>query len=288
MRQALNVVASMISAGTNAMDLPWHGIGYQHVAAVRAKLAEVYAPSTGNKMLAAVKGVVRQAFALGLLDADTLARVLSVKSIKGTRVPKGRAISQNELKMLFAACNTSTAGGARDAALLGLAYGAGLRRSEVIGLDLSDYDRRTGILVVRGKGNKERHAYVTNGSRNALETWLAVRGDEPGAIFHAVNKSGRITRARMTDQAVYMLLVRLAAKAKVERFSPHDCRRSFIGDLLDAGADISTVAALCAHANVSTTMKYDRRGERTRRRAAELLHVPFEAVSSLARESGEI
>lgn len=276
MKQSLDVIASMISAGTTGMDLPWRRIGYQHVAAVRVKLAEVYAPTTANKMIAAVKGVVRQAFALGLIDADTLARVLSVKSVKGTRVQKGRALTQTELKSLFGACDTKTAGGARDAALLGLAYGAGLRRSEVIGLDLHDYDRCTGILVVRGKGNKERQAYVTNGSRNALETWLAVRGDEAGAMFHAVNKAGAITRARMTDQAVYMLLLRLAAKAKVQRFSPHDCRRSFIGDLLDAGADITTVAALCAHASVSTTMRYDRRGERTRRRAAELLHVPFE------------
>jgi integrase/recombinase XerD len=276
MRQALNVIASMISAGTTAMDLPWHDIGYRHVAAIRAKLAEVYAPSTGNKTMAALKGVVRQAFALGLLDADTLARVLSVKAIKGTRISKGRAITQTELKELFSVCDTKCAGGARDAALLGVGYGAGLRRSEIVGLDLSDYDRRTGILVVRGKGNKERQAYVTNGSRNALETWLAIRGEAPGAMFHAVNRAGRIARRRMSDQAVYMLLVRLAVKAKVDRFAPHDLRRSFIGDLLDAGADISTVAALCAHANVATTMKYDRRGERTRRRAAELLHVPFE------------
>jgi len=80
----------------------------------------------------------------------------------------------------------------------------------------------------------------------------------------------------MTDQAVYMLVVRLAERARVTRFAPHDLRRSFISDLLDAGADIATVAALCAHANVATTMKYDRRPDRTRRRAAELLGVPFE------------
>lgn len=276
MRQALNVVANMISVNASAMDLPWARVGYQHVSAVRARLAESYAPTTANKMMAALKGVMKQAFSLGMIDAETLARIALVRSIKGARVPKGRAISQPELKDLFAVCNTTTAAGARDAALLGIAYGAGLRRSEIVGLDLADYERRTGVLLVRGKGNKERTAYVTNGSRNALETWLAIRGDAPGALFFPVNKAGRLVSRRMTDQAVYMLLGRLAVKAKVARFAPHDLRRSFIGDLLDAGADIATVAALCSHANVATTMKYDRRPERTRRRAAELLHVPFE------------
>lgn len=276
MRQALDVVANMISSGSSAMDLPWARVGYQHVAAVRAQIAESYAPTTGNKILAAVKGVVRQAFALGMINADTLAKIVSVKSIKGSRVPKGRAISQPELKDLFAVCDTSTAAGARDAALLGVAYGAGLRRSEIVGLNIADYDRRTGVLMVRGKGRKERVAYVTNGSRNALETWLAIRGDSAGPMFLPVNKAGRIVPRRMTDQAVYMLLRRLAEKAKVARFSPHDLRRSFISDLLDAGADIATVAALCSHANIATTQRYDRRPERTRRRAAELLSVPFE------------
>ena len=276
MRHALDVVAGLLVPGSTAVALPWSEVGYQHVAAVRARLAETYAPTTANKVLAALKGVVRQAFALGLTGAEQHARILAVKPVKGSRVMKGRAISQAELTDLFGTCDVTTPAGARDAALLGVAYGAGLRRSEVVGLDLADCDRRTGTIVIRGKGNKERTAFVTNGSRNALDTWLALRGDDPGPLFFPVNKAGRIERRRMTDQAVYMILRRLAQKSRVAAFSPHDLRRTFIGDLLDAGADIATVQALAAHASVTTTARYDRRGERTTRRAAELLHIPFE------------
>ncbi|HEX7604561.1 MAG TPA: tyrosine-type recombinase/integrase, partial [Polyangiaceae bacterium] len=146
MRQALDVIARLLSppaARTGAMDLPWHELGYQHVAAVRARLAATYAPTTANKMLAALKGVVRQAFALGLMGAEACSRILMVKSVRGSRVPKGRSVSQLELRELFAICDPRTPGGARDAALLGVAYGTGLRRSELVGLNLGDFDRRT-------------------------------------------------------------------------------------------------------------------------------------------------
>lgn len=94
-------------------------------------------------MLAAMKGLLRQAFALGLIDADPYARSLGVKSVKGTRV-KGLAISHHELKALFAKCSVSTMARARDASPFGIANGAGLRRVEIVGLDLADYYRRSG------------------------------------------------------------------------------------------------------------------------------------------------
>ena len=86
-----------------------------------------------------------------------------------------------------------------------------------------------------------------------------------------------MTARRMTAQSVLELLARRAGRARVARFSPHDLRRTFISDLLDAGADITTVASLAGHSSVTTTARYDRRGEETKRRTAELLVVPFEA-----------
>ncbi len=169
----------------------------------------------------------------------------------------------------------------RDAAMIALLYVSGMRRAELVAIDVADYDVETNGLVVRGKGNKERTAYVDNGAEDALEDWLALRGDAPGPLFLPINKGGTIiyerrgVPARMTDQAVYAMLKKRASQASVKEFSPHDLRRTFISDLLDAGADIVTVQKLAGHANVQTTARYDRRGEEAKRKAVGLLHVPY-------------
>ncbi|MEI6501255.1 MAG: tyrosine-type recombinase/integrase, partial [Armatimonadota bacterium] len=205
-----------------------------------------------------------------------LERLRSVKPVRSERLPAGRAVSQGELYAMMGMCvEDATAAGTRDAALIGMMYAAGLRRAEIVALDLADYTRESGELVVRGKGSKERLLYVDNGAQDALEDWLTVRGPEPGAIFCPINKGGTIQFRRLTDQAIYNMLRKRAGQATVKTCSPHDMRRTFVSDLLEAGADIATVQKLAGHAHIQTTARYDRRGEEAKKKAIGLLHVPW-------------
>src|SRR5262249_2405205 len=117
--------------------------------------------------------------------------------------------------------------------------------------------------------------YVSNGAADALVDWISLRGTASGALFCPVDKAGRITVRRMSDQAMYDALAKRGAEAGVKAFSPHNCRRTSVSELLDAGADISIVQRLAGHASVTTTQRYDRRGEAAKRKAAAMQHVPY-------------
>ena len=281
LQRSLNRAAELLTSGatTDALAVNWAEVRYQHVMALRAVLIEENAkPATINHVLSAIRGVIKEAWRLGLIDAETKERIVDVKSVSASTLPAGRHVDVGEVRRLFETCG-DTPVGARDAAMLALLYGCGLRRSEVVALLLDHY--REGVVTVRsGKGRKERIVYCPAGGREAIVAWLARRGAWPGALLAPVAKGGRIQLRSMTAQAVLLRLQYLADRARVPRFSPHDLRRSFVGELLDAGADISSVQQLAGHANVATTQRYDRRPEEAKRRTAELLHVPLRRAAA--------
>jgi integrase len=289
MRTNLETVAHFVSGGrATATELAWWRLRYQHMALIRSTLAETYAPATANLMLSAVRGVLKACFKLGYMNADDLQRASDVPPVGGSRLPRGRAIERGELYDLFRVCyeDSNKARGARDAAIFALLYVCGLRRSEVVALDLSDYDPDTLEVRVRGKGNKERINYAEGGADRAINRWISIRGDSEGALLLPINKGGRIIHeredadgerhpARISDQSIYDVVRRRQKEAGVKKLSPHDFRKTFIGDLLDAIGDLSAAQQLAGHADPGTTARYDRRGERAKRKAASHLHVPY-------------
>ena len=132
MRGALDIIAQIASGGAaDAMTFPWQDLRFQHTTAIRQLLAERYPnPNTVNLHLAALRGVLRACWRLGLMDGEAYQRAADVQSVKGSTLPKGRALGGGEIRALFEACATdSTPAGRRDAALLAVAYGTGLRRA---------------------------------------------------------------------------------------------------------------------------------------------------------------
>lgn len=278
MGRCLNAIASLLTGGTcDALSLDWGKLRYQHTAALRSILVEKFAPTTVNQMLCALRRVLKEAKKLKLISIEDYGEAVSIESVRENKQLRGRALTKAEIGALMRVCQQEqTKTGLRDAALLAILFGTGLRRSEVVALDLEDYDPQTGALKVRsGKGGKDRTVYLPSALKKVLQQWLVKRGVRNGPLLYPVSKAKRIMRRRMTDQAVLYILQKRAQEVQIQEFSPHDCRRTFISDLLDAGVDLVTVSQLAGHASPLTTARYDRRGEEAKRRAVELLDFPF-------------
>ncbi len=279
MRQALDVMAGILTNGrADALTLDWSALRYKHTAALRAALVQRYAPATTNKFLGGLRRVLKEALLLDLLDPQDYQKAIAVKGIKvNNSEPRGRALTREEISALMqvCSCDPSRALGARDVALIAILRGGGLRREEVVNLDLKDLNCTTGALKIRcGKGGKSRTVYLPAGLLALVEDWLSVRGPDKGPVLCHIRKGGRVVVRALTPQSVWFLLEKRAAEAGVEDFSPHDFRRTFISDLLDAGVDLATVQQLAGHADPATTSRYDRRGEETKRRAVQALDIP--------------
>lgn len=271
MIQVLTVMAQILTGGrADWLTCNWPAVRRPHTAALRARLADLYAPATANKAIAALRGVLREAWRLDLVGHDEYQRAADVARIEGDTIPAGRELDRREIRGLMRACASDhTAAGARDAAIIAIMYACGLRRAEVAALDVADLNTRTGRIVVRGKRGKQRTVYAVGNALKILRTWLSVRSRAPGALFTSRGVE------RLTPQAIYNVLHKRGAEAGLQAFSPHDLRRTFISDLLDAGADIATVAKLAGHSSVQTTARYDRRTEAAKVRAARLLTLPY-------------
>ncbi|MCA9912317.1 MAG: site-specific integrase [Anaerolineae bacterium] len=284
MSNALRTVVSLLTyrpledvTQDHMLQMPWHGLRYQHTAAVRALLIDEYSPATVNRILSALRGVIKEAWRLGYISAEQYQRAVDIANVKAQTLPTGRELTAGEISALVETCKVDPSpAGIRDVAIIGLLYTCGLRRSELVAIEHRDFDPKEGRLMIRrGKGRKQRVVYVRGGALKALKDWIAMSPDHAGPIFTPVLKNGKIQFGGMVSQSIYDMLKKRGLQANVADFSPHDLRRTFVSDMLERGVDIATVADIAGHSSVDTTRRYDRRPEEGRKQAADRLHFPY-------------
>lgn len=274
MASFLGIVAGMLGAAS--LDTcNWGSLRRHHVMAITELLRDTgRATATVNTYLSALKGVAKEAWMLKLMDVESFQHIRAVRNLRGSRLPRGRALPLEEVRALFAACEADDSSiGVRDAAVLAVILGCGLRRSEAVGLNISDIVTHEQALKVLGKGNKERLAYMPAGTWHRLRMWIDdVRGEKGGPLFTRIRRFDSLTNDRLTDQAVYYVLQVRQRQAGIAKCAPHDLRRTFATAMLDNGEDLITVKDAMGHASVNTTQQYDRRGESRLRSARDRLN----------------
>lgn len=212
-----------------------------------------YAKTSVARRMASLRTFFKFAQREGLADSNP------AKPLRNPRPDRKlpHFLSNDEIGQLLDAPPATTAMGLRDRSILETMYSAGLRVSECVGLNEADVDLEEGVLLIRGKGRRERLAPIGSYALKALKRWLAERRLKkgtagPGAPIY-VNKFG----LRLTTRSVGRMLEKYLKQTGLDlRTSPHTLRHSFATHLLDRGADIRSVQELLGHKSLVTTQIY--------------------------------
>jgi integrase/recombinase XerD len=175
------------------------------------------------------------------------------------RLPRSlpRPLSIDDVERLLAAPRPTDTKGLRDRAVLETMYGAGLRVSELVGLDVDDVDLEDGSVRVLGKGGKERDVPLGRYAREAIEAYLSRARPSMAATRTRSALFLNVRGGRLSRQACWNAIREHACVAGIDkRVTPHSLRHSFATHLLDGGADVRVVQELLGHASVATTQVY--------------------------------
>ena len=169
-------------------------------------------------------------------------------------------LEPDEVEALFAAAKPTTLTGLRNRALLEVLFSTGLRVSELVALNRAQVNVKKGEFTVRGKGNKLRVVFLSDGAKQWLGQYLEKRSDanEPVFVHHnPSHKANSDNDPRLTPRSVQRIIKQLSLAAGITKeVTPHTLRHSFATDLLTNGADIRAVQSLLGHSSITTTQVY--------------------------------
>jgi integrase/recombinase XerD len=225
-----------------------------------ALLANRLSSSTINLRLSPIRKLAREMADNQMLDPATAAAIARVPGVErqGTRV--GNWLLKDQANHLLNAPDPQTLTGKRDRAILAVLLGCGLRRAELLRIQVEDLQQREGRWVLpdlTGKGNRIRTVTVPAGVKARIDAWLSAAGITTGRIFRPVNKRDVMVGTEIRDEkAVWRLVMRYAQATALGKLAPHDLRRTCAKLCRKAGGELEQIQLLLGHASIQTTERY--------------------------------
>jgi integrase/recombinase XerD len=199
-----------------------------------------------------------------MLDPATAAAIARVPGVerRGTRV--GNWLLKDQANHLLKAPNPQTLTGKRDRAILAVLLGCGLRRAELLRINVAYLQQREGRWVLpdlTGKGNRQGEPDTdrdrAGGVKARIDAWLSAAGITTGRIFRPVNKGDVIVGTEIRDEkAVWRLVMRYAKATDLGKLAPHDLRRTCAKLCRKAGGELEQIQLLLGHASIQATERY--------------------------------
>jgi len=226
-----------------------------------ALLARGLSVSSVNQRLSAVRLLLRQAAERGALTAEEALRLASVPNVKQGGQRLGKWLTEGEAGKLLGVPDAKTRLGLRDRALLALLVACGLRRDELVRLEVRHLqlrDERWVLLDIQGKGRRLRTVPVPLWVKRLLDRWLAESGIREGPLFRTLRKGGALDPKvkPISEDLVYSLVRQSGAAIGHPELTPHDLRRTCAKLCRKAGGDLEQIQLLLGHASIQTTERY--------------------------------
>ncbi len=253
----LRAVAALL--GSEPQVIAWHEVTAEEVERVRERmLGKGISPGTINVGLAAIRGVARTGYDLGMVGFGQYHAVRQFRNVPATPSPLGRIATSRELSALFSACaRDRSAGGVRDLAMLCALYATGMRTTELVALEPGDWAHEPPSLTIRsGSRRKERSVLLGTRAADAVAGWLAMRGGAPGRLFLPLNKGGLVAGEHMSSGGVHAVLRKRSDQAGIQLLTAQDVRHTAVAHLWRQGVAPLTLLRILGGSSLYTLERY--------------------------------
>jgi len=218
-----------------------------------------YSPATINLRLAAVRRVAYEAADSGLLSPELAAGIRRVRGVRRLGVRVGNWITAEQGKRLLESSARDNLRGKRNYSMLAMLIGCGLRRGELLALNLDSIQLREEHWVIAdlvGNGGHIRTVPIPAWVKAALNAWTEASGISEGPVFRSINKAGKIWGDGKTAKMLWEIVREAATRAGIEQLAPHDLRRTCARLCHLAGGELDQIQFLLGHVSIQTTERY--------------------------------